>query len=119
RLDQGEAILLQFLVKQPGHEMRLQPAAMQFCYRDIGSKLMEPYAKLLLDVFKGDPSLFALPEEVEAQWRFIDSILQAWREGASTMESYGPQSMGPQTADTLIELDNRKWFVSDPSACSI
>ncbi len=119
RLDQDEAILLQFLVKQPGHEMRLQPAAMQFCYRDIGSKLMEPYAKLLLDVFKGDPSLFALPEEVEAQWRFVDPILQAWKDGVSNLETYSADSMGPKTAETLIELDGRKWFVSDPSACSI
>jgi len=119
RLDQGEAILLQFLVKQPGHQMRLQPAAMQFCYKDMNAKLMEPYAKLLLDVFKGDPSLFALPEEVEAQWRFIDPILAAWENGVCGLESYTGDSMGPAAADTLIQLDGREWFVSDPSACSI
>lgn len=119
RLDQGEAILLQFLIKQPGHEMRLQPAAMQFCYRDVNGKLMEPYAKLLLDVFKGDPSLFALPEEVEAQWRFIDPILQAWGNGVCALETYSGESMGPQASNTLIELDGREWFVSDPSVCSI
>lgn len=119
RLDQGEAILLQFLIKQPGHEMRLQPAAMQFCYRDANGKLMEPYAKLLLDVFKGDPSLFALPEEVEAQWRFVDPILQAWKNGVCEVGSYAADSMGPKAADTLIQLDGREWFVSDPSACSI
>jgi len=119
RLDQGEAILLQFLVKQPGHQMRLQPAAMQFCYKDMNAKLMEPYAKLLLDVFKGDPSLFALPEEVEAQWRFIDPILAAWKNGVCEMAPYESGSMGPRASDTLLQLDGREWFVSDPTACSI
>ena len=38
----------------------------------------EAYERLLLDVIRGNQTLFMRRDEVEAAWRWIDPILDAW-----------------------------------------
>ena len=43
------------------------------------SESPEAYERLILDAMRGDATLFTRNDEVEAQWRIIDPILDAWR----------------------------------------
>ena len=54
-----EGILLRFEVKHPGPAMQLSPVMMQFYYREaFKTPPPEAYETLLLDVMRGDCTLF-------------------------------------------------------------
>ena len=78
-----ETIFLTLLVKQPGFTDRLSEAKMSFDYRaSFGEEEFSgDYEKLLLDILTGDQTLFVSTDEVMAQWRFVEPIIKAWRQG--------------------------------------
>lgn len=59
----------------------------------------EAYERLINDALKGDATLFARQDEVEAAWAIVDPALKA----ASPVEQYQPGSWGPPRADELID----------------
>src|SRR5690606_17507312 len=56
------------------------------------------YERLMIDALKGDQTLFVRDDEVEAQWRWIDSISAAWKEAATPVQDYPAGSWGPAAA---------------------
>ena len=111
RIQPDEGISLRFGVKVPGEAMRVADEVMDFRYRGtFGEEPPEAYERLLLEAMQGDPTLFARADEVEAAWRFITPILQAW-EGSPPPEfpNYFPGRWGPPEAEALISRDGRAW----------
>src|ERR1700754_3091797 len=84
RIQPNEGITVTFGAKRPGFEMRTTTVHMDFCYqRAFGVEPPAAYETLLLDVMQGDATLFTRGDEVEAQWRLITPIEEAWAsEGA-------------------------------------
>lgn len=117
RIQPNEGIVLKILTKVPGHEIKLQPEYMQFCYPQdpSGHALPDPYERLLFDAIKGDQTFFTDAAEVEAEWKFIDP-LSAIRKKPFI---YTPGSWGPKEADELIEADGRKWLEPSMDFCRI
>ena len=74
-----EGILLRFETKHPGPTMRLAPVIMQFYYREA-FKIPPPeaYETLLLDVMRGDATLFMRADQAEAAWSVIAPVLEFW-----------------------------------------
>jgi glucose-6-phosphate 1-dehydrogenase len=62
---------------------------------------MQPYERLLGDAMRGDQSLFAREDGVEAAWRVVDPALA---DGIPVHE-YQQGTWGPDAADTLISPD--------------
>jgi glucose-6-phosphate 1-dehydrogenase len=62
------------------------------------SDQMMPYERLLGDAMRGDPSLFAREDSVEAAWGVLDPILGA----ASPVYQYEPGTWGPPEANQII-----------------
>jgi glucose-6-phosphate 1-dehydrogenase len=58
---------------------------------------MEPYERLLGDAMRGDQSLFAREDSVEAAWRVVDLVL-----GKGTLLLYEPGTWGPPKAAKVI-----------------
>ena len=81
------------------HELRREPSP---------SRSRDAYERLLMDVMRGNPTLFMRRDEVEAAWRWIDPIREAWarRELAAP---YAAGTWGPAAAIALIERDGRTW----------
>jgi glucose-6-phosphate 1-dehydrogenase len=52
---------------------------------------------------RGDATLFTRNDEVEAQWRVIDPVLQAWAEGKPPLDTYAAGSQGPAAAARIME----------------
>jgi glucose-6-phosphate 1-dehydrogenase len=69
------------------HELRLQASAAQ----------RTPYANLLLNMLRGDPTLFIRGDETEESWRIIDPVMNAWAADAVPMQEYpaGTAAPGP------------------------
>lgn len=117
RMAPNEGIVLKILTKVPGHEAKLEPQYMQFCYRaDPHSHYIpDPYERLLIDTIRGDQTFFNDAQEVEAQWAFIDPL-------ASTRTKphiYKEGSWGPKEADKLLEEDGREWLEPSMDFCRI
>ena len=62
-----------------------------------------------MDVVRGNQTLFMRRDEVEAAWRWIDPILEAWRGMQEGPKPYTAGTWGPSAAIALIERDGRTW----------
>ena len=92
--------------KEPGEEMVGRASELLMC--DLDSRT-GPYERLIGDALRGDPTLFARQDSIEAAWRIVDPILRA--PGAVPAEpfAYAPGSWGPREADALA-ADVGGWF---------
>ncbi len=110
RIQPDEGIHLQVGAKEPGPEMRLAPVDMHFNYKDEfpHAPIADAYERLLLDAIRGDASLFARGDEVEAAWSLLTPILEAWRERPNDAYLYRRGTWGPEKANDLLG-PNRAW----------
>ena len=104
-------IRLRFQAKQPGPHMVLQPVDMIFNYASYGDNQPEAYETLLEDVIEGNATLFMRADQVEAAWRIIQPILEAWQTRQPVdFPNYAPGSWGPEDAEALIAKDGHHWI---------
>ena len=80
---------------------------MEFLYgTSFMSQSPEAYERLIMDAMRGDPTLFTRNDEVEAQWRICDPILQAWSRarirGPAGYLNTKPGSQGPNEAERPV-----------------
>jgi glucose-6-phosphate 1-dehydrogenase len=108
-----EGILIRFEAKYPGPEMRLSPVVMQFYYREaFKAQPPDAYETLLLDVMRGDATLFMRADQAEAAWAVISPILEIWQTIRPTdFPNYQAGMWGPETAEILIAQDGRSWIM--------
>lgn len=114
-----EGILLRFGVKHPGPAIHLSPVMMQFYYKEaFKASPPEAYETLLLDVMRGDATLFMRADQTEAAWAVISPILEVWEAVKSTdFPNYPAGSWGPEQADILIAQDANTWVVPTLLQC--
>jgi glucose-6-phosphate 1-dehydrogenase len=105
-----QRITLRFQAKQPGAGFCMMPVEMRFNYADhFSSPSPEAYETLLLNVMEGDATLFMRADQVEAAWRIVEPILEAWREPPRDFPNYPAGSWGPKAADDLLARDGSGW----------
>jgi glucose-6-phosphate 1-dehydrogenase len=77
-----------------------------FSYQaSFGSKGPVAYETLLLDSMRGDATLFTRRDEVEAEWRIITPIEEAWEQlPAPEFPNYVAGSEGPSAWQELLEI---------------
>lgn len=110
RIQPDESIVLRFYVTKPGPTDELQQANLQFHYHQLKQHLMAAYERVLLDAFSGNQTLFTLASGVEAEWKFVDPILNYWSEKKIEPFVYAKGSWGPKEADELLMRDGREWI---------
>ncbi len=111
RLQPDEGVKLWLMIKDPGPGgMRLQhvPLDMSFA-RSFNIRQADAYERLLMDVVRGNQTLFMRRDEVEAAWMWIDPILQAWAASKEAPKTYTSGTWGPSASIALIERDGRTW----------
>src|SRR5215211_3300738 len=111
RIQPDEGIAIRFNAKVPGAGTQIRPVRMEFSYGSaFGEAGPDAYERLLLDVIRGDPTLFTRRDEVEAEWTIVQPILDAWADPAAAAPfPYAAGSWGPGEADTMISLTDRTW----------
>jgi glucose-6-phosphate 1-dehydrogenase len=111
RLQPDEGVKLWLTIKHPGPgglRLRHVPLDMSFA-EAFGAQQADAYERLLLDVVRGNPTLFMRRDEVEAAWRWADPILAAWAGSGEAPRPYTSGTWGPSAAVALIERDGRTW----------
>ena len=105
----NEGVSMSLMAKIPGSRMRVRPVAMEFLYgTSFLSQSPEAYERLILDTMRGDATLFARNDEVEAAWSIVDPILEAWSKDSGEVAQYKAGSSGPSVQDKIL-LDDDKW----------
>ncbi len=115
RIQPDEGIAMRFLSKKPLEENALNSADMEFCYKSISERLLNPYETLISDAMSGDQTFFNDAAEVEAQWAFIDPLVAA----KVSPIIYDAGSAGPQAAEELMTQDGRTWLEPSASFCKL
>jgi glucose-6-phosphate 1-dehydrogenase len=99
----NEGVSLSLGAKIPGTRMRIRPVNMEFLYgTSFLSQSPEAYERLIMDAMRGDATLFTRNDEVEAQWRIIDPILEAWEQDGTPLAEYAAGSQGPEGAERIL-----------------
>jgi glucose-6-phosphate 1-dehydrogenase len=111
RVQPDEGIKLWLMIKDPGPGgMRLQHVPLDMSFAEaFGAKSPEAYERLLMDAVRGNASLFMRRDEVEAAWRFVDPIREAWAHSGEPPRPYAAGTWGPAASIALIERDGRTW----------
>jgi glucose-6-phosphate 1-dehydrogenase len=100
----NEGVSLSLMAKIPGARMAVRPVNMEFLYgTSFLSQSPEAYERLILDTMRGEATLFARNDEVEAAWAICDPILEAWSRMPGPLPQYPAGSAGPAEADELLE----------------
>ena len=113
RIQPREGISLRFSAKRPGAAIQVEDVDMNFGYAETWRRaLPEAYERLLLDVLRGDSTLFTRSDEVEAAWRIVQPLLDAWeRHDIGALYPYPAGSWGPTQADCVFEHYDADWHV--------
>ena len=69
----------------------------------------DAYERLLMEVLRGNPTLFMHREEVERAWRWIDGIIDSWQQSGMKVQDYVAGTWGPTDAVRLLDRDGREW----------
>jgi glucose-6-phosphate 1-dehydrogenase len=117
RLQPDEGVKLWLMNKVPGPGgLRLREVPLDMSFASTFGVVRQPdaYERLLMDVVRGNPTLFMRRDEVEAAWRWIDPILAAWGTSDEAPKPYTAGSWGPSASVALIERDGRTWNEDTP-----
>ena len=113
RLQPEEYIRLTIMSKRPGLERQVHldevTLDVSLTAAFAGQRRRIAYERLILDLLAGDPTLFVRRDEVEAQWTWIDSIIDGWKEANMKPAPYSSGNWGPSSAIALIERDGASW----------
>ena len=110
RLQPEESIKLHCLAKQPGDGMRLQPVVLDLAFdKAFGQRREDAYERLLVDAIRGNLALFVRRDEQEAAWRYVEPILDMWRESPLPPKSYPAGTWGPPSSSALLTRAGCAW----------
>jgi glucose-6-phosphate 1-dehydrogenase len=96
--------------KEPGPGgMRLFPASLNLSFNEtFKTRLPEAYERLLMDVARGNQTLFMRSDEVEAAWAFIDPIVDEAK--LRQPEKYTAGTWGPVSSFELMNEYGHRWI---------
>jgi len=108
RIQPDEGILIKFNMKEPGAGFLVNQENLDFHYSSLTHvHLPSAYERLLLDSLHGDATLFSRGDTVEAAWKFVQPILDAWENDPSIpIYGYPAGTWGPYESDGLMEGEN-------------
>ncbi len=111
QLQPEECMRLHMTAKEPGPGgIRLKPVSLELNYTEAFQRTSpDAYERLLMDVVRGNPTLFMRRDEVEAAWGWVEPILDGWASSERGPRRYPAGTTGPTDATTLIERDGRTW----------
>jgi glucose-6-phosphate 1-dehydrogenase len=114
RLQPNEGVKQFIMIKDPGPGgMRLRPISLDVSFTEtFTGRSPDAYERLIMDVVRGNQTLFMRRDEVEAAWKWIDPIQNAWTENNQDVQSYTAGTWGPSASIALIERDGRTWHES-------
>ena len=116
RLQPDEGMRLFMMIKEPGPGgLRLKSLPLNLSYAEsFDLRYPDAYERLLVEVVRGNLGLFMRRDEVEAAWKWVDGLIDAWSKMDGGPETYAAGSDGPLSSALLMDRDNRQWWKRTP-----
>ena len=113
KLQPNEGIVMGVTIKEPGPGgMRLIDVPLDMTFAEaLGpdqADVPDAYERLIMDVIRGNQTLFMRGDEVEAAWAWTDPIIAAFDNNDPPL-AYATGSSGPDEALALTHRDGRRW----------
>lgn len=107
RLQPEERIELVQLSKIPGPGgYRFKPISLKLDFVDsFNNRMPDAYERLIIDVLRGNQTLFMRYDELEAAWKWVESITKHWKK-IVPIDLYESGGWGP--GDKILD-DGTKW----------
>ena len=114
RLQPNEGMTLQVTIKEPGPGgMRLIDVPLDMSFAEaIGDEIddvPDAYERLIMDVIRGNQTLFMRGDEVEAAWAWTDPLIEGWVGRNDVPKLYDAYSAGPEDSAMMLHREGRKW----------
>ncbi|KEJ88450.1 glucose-6-phosphate dehydrogenase [Sulfitobacter donghicola] len=114
RLQPNEGITLGVTIKEPGPGgMRLIDVPLDMSFAETLDPdhvdHVDAYERLIMDVIRGNQTLFMRGDEVEAAWAWTDPIIEGWEARNDVPKPYDHGSEGPTDATELLRREGREW----------
>jgi glucose-6-phosphate 1-dehydrogenase len=75
----------------------------------FGSERVGAYERLLLDVIDGRLNLFVRSDEQEEAWRWVEPIMESWKNDPAGPRPYAAGTWGPSASSAMIARDGYCW----------
>ncbi|ALI54388.1 glucose-6-phosphate dehydrogenase [Celeribacter marinus] len=114
RLQPNEGMTLKVTIKEPGPGgMRLIDVPLDMSFADaLGEEaddIPDAYERLIMDVIRGNQTLFMRGDEVEAAWAWTDPLINGWEARNDVPKLYDAYSSGPEDAAMMLHREGRRW----------
>ncbi len=114
KLQPNEGMTLRVTIKEPGPGgMRLVEVPLDMSFAEAlgpdGADIPDAYERLIMDVIRGNQTLFMRGDEVEAAWAWTDPVIAGWEQRSDRPFEYEQGSAGPEEAQILMYRDGRRW----------
>ena len=113
RLQPDEGVRLWLNMKEPGPgglRIKTAPLDLSFAEEFEGVRYPDAYERLLMDIVRGNLSLFMRRDEVDAAWGWADALLAAWEQAGVEPHGYPAGSNGPTQSALMLDRDGRAWW---------
>lgn len=107
-----ECIKLEIQSKIPGLDIATRTIQLDAANRLPGDESIDAYETLLLNLMEGDNSLYLHISEVEAQWRLVDPVIEAWAKDRKPVHQYPAGSRDPEASKVIFEHEDQFWRYS-------
>ncbi|TJZ65164.1 glucose-6-phosphate dehydrogenase [Chitiniphilus eburneus] len=110
QLQPDESVRLYLMAKEPGNQFRLRPVHLDLDFKEFfESRSPEAYERLLMDVIRGDLSLFVRRDEQRAAWKWVEPILDTWENSLDAPKPYTAGTWGPAASSALLSREGMSW----------
>ncbi|MEL7212006.1 MAG: glucose-6-phosphate dehydrogenase [Pseudomonadota bacterium] len=114
QLQPNEGMTLDVTIKEPGPGgMRLLDVPLDMTFAEAlgpeAEEVPDAYERLIMDVIRGNQTLFMRGDEVEAAWAWTDPLIAAWQARNDVPQPYDTGSSGPEDSLMLMHRDGRRW----------
>ncbi len=114
RLQPNEGMTLKVTIKEPGPGgMRLIDVPLDMSFAEAlgedAEEITDAYERLIMDVIRGNQTLFMRGDEVEAAWAWTDPLINGWEARADVPKGYEPGTSGPEDAMMMLHREGRRW----------
>ena len=105
-----ESVKLHLQAKRPGDQMLLNPVSLDLDFTEgAQSRRLEAYERLLMDVMRGNLTLFVRRDEQEAAWKWVEPIMSSWSKSGEPPKPYTAGTWGPAASTALLGREGFHW----------
>jgi glucose-6-phosphate 1-dehydrogenase len=109
-LQPDESLRLDLMAKVPGQGMTVRPISLDVALSETyQTRQWDAYERLIMDVVRGQLTLFMRRDELDAAWQWLEPILKEWEHSSQPPRPYAAGTWGPTASSTLIARDGNAW----------